>query len=274
LAIEVNLKPGTYFILSDVNYRYRNPDYKSSGYTVTCYARKSKDTLVLKNITDKVDYKNYLASSIFDYCKKKVEKKKDKSGLEIYIPENFKREVPFHIFCFVNPTNKPIKVEVEAETKEDNGKKCFCIYSDEIASEFDTSVIKEVKPNSSSIILIMGYSRESKYRVKYTVLQPSDTRTYLDSHSVFKSDKEPYDEEKNLFTYAQKVEDGKGFIIAVENVSDKSFKLKLILENAYCIDEEYKGKEKPEFDLQPKGKKIFNLRVTSEDASFDFEIIK
>ena len=274
IAIEVNLKPGTYYILSDVNYRYRDPDHKSSGYTVTCYARKSKDPLVLKNITDKIDHKSYLESSIFDYCKKKVEKTKDKSGLEIYKSQNFKREVPFQIFCFVNPTNKPIKVEVEAKTQEDNNKKCFCIYSDKIASEFDTSVIKEVKPNSPSISLIMGYTRESKYVVKYKVLPPSDTRTYLDSHSVFKSGKEPYDDENCLFTYAQKVEDGKGFIIGVENVSDKNYKLKLILEDTYCIDEEYKGKEKPEFELPPKGKKIFNLRVTGEDATFDFEIIK
>ena len=273
LAIEVNLKPGTYLILSDVNYRYRDPDHKSSGYTVTCYARKSKDPLVLKNITDKIDHKQYLESSIFDYCKKKVEKTKDKSGLEIYKSENFKREVPFQIFCYVNPTNKPIKVEVEAKTKEDNNKKCFCIYNDKIASEFDTSVIKEVKPNNPSIILIMGYTRESKYVVRSTVLPPSDTRTYLDSHPVFKSGKEPYDEDNNLFTYAQKVEDGKGFIIGVENVSDKNYKLKLILEDVVCIDEEYKGKEKPEFELPPKGKKIFNLRVIGDNSTFDFEII-
>ena len=273
-AIEVDLKPGTYYILSDVNYRYSNPDYKSSGYTVTCYARKSKDPLVLKNITDKVDQKKYLELSILDYCKKKVEKTKDKSGLEIYKSQNFKREVPFQIFCFVNPTNKPIKVEVEGKTQEAINKKSFCIYNDNIASEFDTSVIKEVKPNNQSIILVMGYTRESKYVVKYTVLPSTDTRNYLDSHPVFKSGKEPYDDEKCLFTYAKKVEEGKGFIIGVENVSDKNFKLKLILENCYCIDEEYKGKEKPEFELPPKGKKIFNLRLTTDNATFDFEIIK
>jgi len=179
MAIEVNLKPGTYYIFSDVNYRYGNPDYKSYGYTLTCYARKGKQPIVLENVTQKVDRKKYLEVSLFDYCKKKLgTPTKDKSGIEVYISENFKREVPFHVFCFVNPKNEPMKVELKVESEEKNKKKCFCIYNDKIASEFDSSVIKSICPKSATCILVMGYSRDSKYKCRYDILPPNDKRTY------------------------------------------------------------------------------------------------
>ena len=274
MAIEVNLKPGTYYIFSDVNYRYGNPDYKSYGYTLTCYARKGKQPIVLENVTQKVDRKKYLEVSLFDYCKKKLgTPTKDKSGIEVYISENFKREVPFHVFCFVNPKNEPMKVELKVESEEKNKKKCFCIYNDKIASEFDSSVIKSICPKSATCILVMGYSRDSKYKCRYDILPPNDKRTYENSHPVFNSKKESYDDEGRIFSYALKVEDGKGFIIGVENVSNIEFKLRLILEDVFCIDDEYAGKGNPEFKLLPKSKKIFNVRVTGKDPSFDIEFI-
>ena len=119
----------------------------------------------------------------------------------------------------------------------------------------------------------MGYSRDSKYKCRYDILPPNDKRTYENSHPVFNSKKESYDDEGRIFSYALKVEDGKGFIIGVENVSNIEFKLRLILEDVFCIDDEYAGKGNPEFKLLPKSKKIFNVRVTGKDPSFDIEFI-
>ena len=66
----------------------------------------------------------------------------------------------------------------------------------------------------------------------------------------------------------------KKIAMEIDQFSEESFsELKLILEDVVCIDEEYKGKEKPEFELPPKGKKIFNLRVIGDNSTFDFEII-
>ena len=256
IAVEVDLSPGTYYIFCDVNYRYFYFDYKSYGYTVTFYAQNP--IINFENITKTFDRRLGLELVMYDYCKQNIEPTKHKTGLEIYQTENFDIKLPFKVLCFVNPTEELFKLKLNIKYR---GEKLFCIYNDNIASEFDTSVIKVVKPKSEQTVLIMSYSILSRFKTNYEILLSDDTRTYENDHPVFKAKKEQIDEEGRLFSYFLKNEDGNGYTIGVENISNLDFLLKLILEGLYNIDPEFEDKKNFEFKILSKSKKVFNVRI-------------
>ena len=270
IAIEEDLTPGTYFLFCDVYDRYINDYNKSLGYAITCY---SKVPIVMENVTKRMDVILSLQLSIYDYCKQKIKDPiRHKRGLEVYLSKNFNKELPFKVACFVNLTKHPIKVKLGVKSKN---KKSFCIYNDDVATEFDTSVIKEIESGFTKSILVLGYSRLSKFEINYHILSKKDKRTQENTHPIFETDGEQIDEKGHLFSYILKVENDKGYIIGLENISNIKYKLRLKLEGLRDIDAEFIGKKNPEFEISPNSKKVFNLLINFESdvCSFDFEFV-
>ena len=269
IAIEEDLKPGTYYIFCDVNYRYVSPNNKGCGYALTFYSKNLIDKF--ENVTKKIDTHSYFEKLMIEYCKKKNKEfthKTDKNnkGLDIYATSNFNKDIPFKVLVFKNTTNKDINVKIDV-LEED--KKSFCIYNDNIANEKDTSVIKEIKANKAQTVIIMGYSILSKYEISYEILKSDE------ENPIFKTEGESIDEEGRLFSYAEETDDETGFTIGLENKSNLEFKLKLVLEGLFSIDPQFKGKDNFEFKIAPKSKKIFNVRNKDgdEEPSFNFEVL-
>ena len=270
IAIEEDLTPGTYFLFCDVYDRYINDYNKSLGYAITCY---SSIPIVMQNVTKRMNVILSLQLSIYDYCKQKIKNPiRHKKGLEVYLSKNFNKELPFKVACFVNLTKHPIKVKLEVKSKN---KKSFCIYNDDVATEFDSSVIKEIESGFTKSILILGYSKLSKFEINYHILSRKDERTYENTHSIFETDGEQIDEKGHLFSYILKVENDKGYIVGLENISNIKYKLRLKLEGLNDIDAEFIGKKDPEFEMSPNSKKVFNLLINFESdvCSFDFEFV-
>ena len=270
MAIEVDLKKGTYYILCDVNYRNQNKEFKSYGYTVSFYSKNLIQKF--KNVTEEIDTVSKLEKAMINYCKKKIKPKADDSGIQIYDTEANK-ELPFRAFCFDNPTNDSLKVKFNVNFE---GLKYFCFYNDSIASEFDSSVIKEIKSKDSTSILIMGYAKDYSINYECTILSSGDQSTYESIHPIFNCKKKEFDEKGRLFSYELVIDNGNGFIIGLENISNDNFKLKLKLSEVYCIDAKYRGKKNIEFNILSKSKKVFNLRIKPEGKNpcFSFEEIK
>ena len=87
IGIEVDLKPGNYFVFCDVNYRYANTNGKNHGYNVTCY---SKNQIFIENVTERIDGVKALEVALYYYCRQKIENPtKDKTGMLIYISKNY-----------------------------------------------------------------------------------------------------------------------------------------------------------------------------------------
>lgn len=110
MAIEADLKKGTYYILCDINYRNQTKDFKTYGYTVSFYSKNLITTI--ENVTNKIDTVSKLENAMINYCKKTIEPKADDSGINIYDNETNK-ELPFRVFCFDNPTNDSFKVKFD-----------------------------------------------------------------------------------------------------------------------------------------------------------------
>ena len=270
LGIQVDLKAGKYYIFCDVNYRNETPDFTSYGYTLTVYSKNRIKSL--KNITRKTDVVSQLEFSMYNYCIQNCKSSQKNKGLKIYKSENFNNVIPFTLLCFSNTTKKRLKVKLNVKYE---GQKSFCIYNDDTASEFDSSVIKQLEPEgqpgSTKTILIMDYANKEKYLMIYDPLPEKDLRTYETDHCVFKHKPIQEDKERNLRIYCIKVNKGKGYILGLENLSNKEYNLKLKLEGAIDIDAEYKGKSNPEFKILPNSKKVFNIRIKDDAKEYVFK---
>ena len=161
IGIEQTLKEGTYYLFSDVNYRYANPDKKNRSYVITCYAQTP---LNIENVTKNVDVTQSLQKCIYSYCRQYVPPTKCSNGVYLYRTSTSMDSLPFEAAIFENYTQNNYRVKVNAIGK---GQKSFCFYNDEIATENDVSIIKELPVNSVAVFTILKYSLSSIVTLKY-----------------------------------------------------------------------------------------------------------
>ena len=161
IGIEQNLKEGTYYLLSDVNYRYANPDKKNRSYVVTCY---SQNPLNLEDATENIDTTKAIQNAIYSYCRQYVPPTTCSNGVFLYRTSTNMDSIPFEAAVFENYTDKNYRVKVNVAGK---GDKSFCFYQDEIANEDDISAIKELHVNSVVVFAVLKYSLSSVFGLKY-----------------------------------------------------------------------------------------------------------
>jgi len=160
-GIEQNLKKGTYYLLSDVNYRYADPKKKNYSYVLTCY---SKVALTLENVTLNFDITNVLQTAVYSYCRMYVPPTHCSNGVYLYRAATNMDSLPFETAVFENYTEKDYKVKLNVVGK---GEKSFCFYADEVASENDITTVKELPKNSVAIFTILKYGVSSIFNFKY-----------------------------------------------------------------------------------------------------------
>ena len=161
-GIEQNLKQGTYYLVSDVNYRYSNKNNKKNfSYVITCY---SKIALNLEDVTSNFDLTNIIQTAVYSYCRAYVPPTKCSNGVYLYRAATNMDSIPFETAIFENYTDKDYKVKLNIVGK---GEKSFCFYADEIATENDITMIKELPKNSVAVFTALKYSTSSIFNFKY-----------------------------------------------------------------------------------------------------------
>ena len=161
IGIEQKLKEGTYYLLSDVNYRYANPDKKLRSYMITCYA---EIPLNLENATDEIDVTKALQKAIYSYCRQYVPPNECSNGVFLYRASTNMDSLPFECAVFENYTDQNYRVKVNVNGK---GGKNYCFYEDEIVGENDTSAVKELPTNSVAVFSVLKHSLSSILSLKY-----------------------------------------------------------------------------------------------------------
>ena len=161
IGIEQKLKEGTYYLLSDVNYRYANPNNRNHNYMITCYA---EIPLNLENCTDNIDVTKAIQTSIYSYCRQYVPPTQCSNGVYLYRVSTNMDSLPFEAAVFENYTENNYKVKVNINGK---GGKKYCFYEDEIVGENETSAIKELNVNSVVVFTVLKYSISSIFGLKY-----------------------------------------------------------------------------------------------------------
>ena len=282
IAIEVDLKPGKYYLFCDVNYRNEYKDIQNSSYMITFYS--PNEIKNCKNVTDRINTISALEVALYYYCKNNIKETINENGITIYDSKYANNELPFRVYCFKNLTNTPSKVRLDIKEKDIGN---FCIYNDNIASEFDNFVIKEIKPMNAATILVLDYNPKSQYEIEnskeeeeeeldYKFINDNEKATYESEHPVFKNKGEKFDEDGDLLYFYSKTFNEKGYTIGLENKSEKYYRLNLNLKEVYAIDGDFNLKKNIEFIINPKSRKVFNLRIKhdAKDPRFDFNYVK
>ena len=91
---------------------------------------------------------------------------------------------------------------------------------------------------------------------------------------MFNNKGEKFDFEGNIISYYSKLPNDKGFTLGLENTSNLKFKLKLELNDLYNCDGDFKMKNNIDFEILPKSKKVFNVRITPGAKAPKFEFKK
>jgi hypothetical protein len=66
------------------------------------------------------------------------------------------------------------------------------------------------------------------------------------------------------------------YVIGLENNYNSKLQLVILLEGLEMLDNEYKGQAKPRFTINPKERKVFNVRIKSNyygDVTFQFDFV-
>jgi hypothetical protein len=262
ICVEATLKKGDYYLFCDANFRY-NKDMEKHGYTITAY---SGIDIPLVNVSEKNDVPSLLRKVLIDYCKKKEKPNKQKNGINIYISKLFNEEIPYKVLTFENKSKKNYAVLAELECR---GEKSCCFYCDEIASEDNIKVIKNIKAKETIAIIIMPYNLSSKFECKPQFIEYNEKNDPTYNHRVFDKEGEAIDNEEKLFQYVLKKDD-ESFYIGIENTSTKKLNLKLTLGDSVVNDGPYKGQTSCVFELDIKGRKVFDVIADGDDPEFEF----
>ena len=261
LCVEYNLERGTYYLFCDVNYRYVNPNQKVHGYNVTSY---SSHEIKLENITKEVNIKECLQKAMISYCKSKIKPNKIRD-VNVYFTKSFNDDLPFVVGYFESNSNTNNNVSIDLRNK---GEKSCCFYYDDIASENDESIIKNLPANKHCIFLVMKYTITSLFTINYLItsnveqidnkkkavdntkiknisLNNSRATKKLDTNIVFNEEGKRLDIDPELIQYCLETEDG--YLIGLENTSIKKMRLRLVLEGLELTDSIYKGRISPSF---------------------------
>ena len=262
LCLNIGLNKGTYYVISDINYRWVNNDSQVRGYNLTCY---SAVEIRLEDVTKEVDVNSLLKDVILDYCQQKITPTK-KNNVNTYLSKTYNNDFPFVICAVENNKKNPINFEMNIKKR---GKKSFCFYCDPTASEDDTAVNRIIKPKETGLILIMQYSLSSLFTLNYNITDIENEEN--DEDKVFEEEGEAIDEDETLFQYIR--ECGEGYVVGLENKRKSRLKMKIVLEGLECKDSN-KGKDEIVFYIPGKSKKTFNLVVKKNyygDCTFQFD---
>ena len=290
ICVEYHLDKGDYYLFSDINYRYINQNQKVHGYNITSY---SKGEIVLDNITEEVKVKECLQKAMITYCKKKS-KPSQMNNVSVYFTKSFNDDLPFVVGYFENNSSTDNKVSIDLKCR---GAKSCCFYCDDIATEDDECIIKDLPSKKNATVLVMKYSMTSLFTIDYLItsnvdklevkkkavdnskkktimLKNSLNSKILDSNIVFNEEGQPLEIEPKLKQYILEINDK--YIIGLENTANKKMKLRLVVEGLELTDATYKGRNSPLFYIDPKEKKTFNAVIKNRfngELSFRFEFV-
>ena len=264
ICVEGTLKKGEYYLFCDANFRY-NKDMDNHGYTITAYCGVN---IPMENVTDKNDVPSLLRKVVIDYCKKKEKPNPQKNGVNVYVTKSFNKDIPYKVLTFENTSNKNYAITVGIEYK---GTKSCCFYCDEVASENDTKVVKNIKAKETITVIIMYHSLTSLFNFNCTITDAKEEKDPVYNHAVFNEEGEAIDDKGKLKQYILEKDDD-SYYIGIDNSSSQKLKLKLLLEGLKVNDGPYKGQTAPVFELNGGERKVFDvLIVGDDDVSFNFD---
>ena len=264
ICVEKTLKKGEYYLFCDANYRYSG--LGNHGYTITAY---SSVNIPLENVTSKNPVNDLLRKTIIDYCKKKGEKESKSHGINVYGIKSFNGELPYKVIALENNSNNNYSATVNLKCK---GSKSCCFYCDDVGTENDNNVTKNLNGKQTIAFIIMYHNMSSLFDFDYCITDATEHNDPIYNHPVFDEEAEVIDDKGNFKQYSLEKDDD-SYYIGIENSSSVKFKLKLVLDGLEVNDGPFKGQSTVIFELNPNERKVFEvLVICDDDIYFSFEL--
>ena len=300
VAIEVNLKKGIYYMISDINFRY--VQNKQHGYNLSCYASNPVGIFPEsnKNIEELFKY------GIYSYCKSNIEPQSQSNG-KLYYSKRNESEFPFGFALFENTGNYDITIK---DTLNYRGNKSVDFYF-EGSNNKSNQISKLIAPGQWDIFCHMPYSNGTLYSFQLATSGRShngppaqkglaslsggnmstmninndskedndnseqnsvnnNNEKDIDYNDIFSEEPEPLDENGLVNQYVHPVSGG--YYLGFENGSRSTFNMKLVLNGLYEVN--HPDENEVPFTSSPRTRRIFYIKVIKNhdgDISFMFE---
>ena len=268
-CVEETLKKGTYYILSDANFRFIQ-NGTIHGVNISAYS-SSEVSLSLeesKNVNDT------FKKGIYSYSKKNISPQSFANG-NLYQSKS-SEEFPFNFILFDNEGGN---YDV---TLTDNlvfrGNKCASFY---LEDQNQNSLVKTVTPNTWDLFVHMPWSYGSafSYELKTSARQSSSagktstnktstnqntsskTTTSQDDivNAVFAEQGQVLDNQGYIKQYLHQA--GNGYYIGLENGSKKNLNMKLMMEGLYEVNNP--NASTVTFTINTMTRRVFSVKVKS-----------
>jgi hypothetical protein len=258
ITIEKNLKPGVYFIYSDINFRYTKSEaqeYNLTSYSKTALELEREKTLDPYDVCIKT-LNNYSLTQ----CKPSKE-----SDLTAFHYRASDVHLPFQFVTLQNDLKCDYEVEFANVLKTGNKS---VLYPDTVFKNQD-KITKKISPKQNETFIVYQTSPEGV--VETTIkAKPLISDEELENLTKNEGKSEELDDDKLIIQKCYSLRGYYGLIL--ENKTDHTLKMILSLENL-----SYQGKEQKEvkFQILKNSSKFFSLRVIPNrkqiSFSFDFE---
>ncbi len=298
-TIDVVLKKGTYYLISDINYRYTGDNFH--GHTISCY---SKYAVGIEQET-KIDLQKSIRDAINDYAHKYITPQSYAGGKIYQSKRTINTEFPFTFILFDNSDG--INEVTLTDTMNFRNEKCGDFYLEKDGKDKVNSITKVIGPDESALFIHMPYAFSSVFsyslrssarptskkkkteekkeeekkeekKEKEKLKEPVKDDKNKDKNAkginyeeeVFNQSGEPIDKDATLKQYILSIDDK--YYIGLEN-SGSPLRMKLVLTGLNEINNPFKN-EIP-FRIGSKSKKVFTVKAidpNDEDISFLFDL--
>ena len=156
ISIEINLKKGIYYLISDINYRYIQKS--QHGYNVSCYSSSPVEIIQEKEKNVEEAFKK----ALFSYSKANLTPLNHKGGI-LYQSKKNDSEFPFSFVLFDN-SNGSFDVSISDMIKFKGSKKVAYYFEGENNNE--SQISKTISPGQWDLFCCMPYSLGSLYSIE------------------------------------------------------------------------------------------------------------
>ena len=295
---DIELKPGKYFIYSDINYRYVFSNDNLHGYTLSTYSNDKFDFLKemsfknynfdKENFTHLIQCKSYdlLKHAIIDYAKRNLIGIKNDLGLMIYSNSNknknnnINNKFPF-LFCYYDNSKGVYDKEIETFPikKNNDSVRDYAFYLDNEKLNYNNnnnniySCKKYIKEKEDDLICILKLNENFNFYIDYSIsckISDNELINYIISNGIV----EELNDDGMIVQYM--IEYNNGFVVLIENkYEEDDLKMKFMMKGLTCYEPLIKKGDIYYFTLKRKDIKIFKLKVMDKNVygvvSFQFQ---
>ena len=282
-SIELNLKKGKYFLISDIIYRYIVTMDNFHGYTINTYSKEKINILKSNenNLNLYINHKEIITNAVINYSNKNLAPKRDEFDLDIY-EQNLKNKnkFPFLFILFDNSSSdfdKNINIKIDNITDLSFKNKNYAYYLEyenfNSAKKNEDEINDTLLQKESKLIMVLKLTEEFNFKINYHIT-PKITEEQLIEYTKLYGVDEELDEDGKIIQYL--IEYNDGFIVLIENNYDNVlFKMKLIMTGLICLNINTEKENIVYFDLNGKEIKLFKLKTNDKSnegiVSFQFQ---